>query len=115
MPIVVHGEDDLFTVRALVDSGAEQNVFSPDIAKRIGIDLNKHRPVTISGVGGMVDGWLVPVTLQLGEWRWDSETIFSSGMEAGSGLLGQIGFFAFFIVTFNYPDRTMEIQRHSRT
>lgn len=111
VPIIVQGSNDLVTVRALIDSGAEHNVFSPDIAERVGIDVEEHREVTISGVGGSVQGWQVPVTLKLGEWQWESETIFSSGVEAGSGLLGQLGFFAFFDVTFKYTDRVMDVRR----
>jgi hypothetical protein len=99
---------------ALVDSGAEHSVFSLEIADELGIHLGDARHVVVVGAGGHeIDGFLTRVELQLGRHRWTAPSIFS---EAGSrrGILGQIGFFAFFSVTFRYDQREMDIRRNRR-
>lgn len=53
---------------------------------------------------------LIKMELQLARHRWTAPTIFS---DAGKrrAILGQIGFFAFFTVTFRYAARKIDIRR----
>ena len=68
----------MLEVRALVDSGADRNVFGMDIAKRLEIDFEDARPVTVIGVGEQVsEGVLAWVEYRLGRRTWGAETIFS--------------------------------------
>lgn len=99
---------------ALVDSGAEHNVLSLELAEALGISIHNAEHVVVVGAGGNdIDGFKTPVDLQLGRHRWTAPVIFS---EAGRrrGILGQIGFFAYFTVTFRYNKREMEIRRNRR-
>lgn len=98
-------------VRALVDSGAEHTVFSSALAEHLKIEYF-DREVAIEGVGGgLLRGRVAAVNLQLGKHRWYTDVIFADGLEAGTGLLGQIGFFSEFTVMFRYSDREMKIYK----
>lgn len=110
----MHGPGGSRETSALVDSGAEHNVFGLEVAERLGISLDGASPVIVVGAGGHeLDGFLTTVDLQLGPHRWTARTIFS---DAGKrrGILGQIGFFAFFTVAFRYDKRELDIRRNRR-
>jgi hypothetical protein len=97
---------------ALVDSGAEHNVFSLEIAEEVGLSLRKARHVIVVGAGGQeIDGFLTKVELQLARHPWTAPTIFSAAGERRA-ILGQIGFFAFFTVTFRHAAREIDIRRN---
>ncbi len=101
-------------IRALIDSGAEHTVFGEQVARQLGINLLDNQRVVLQGVGGEVSGYLAKVDLQLGTIRWTTDAIFSNGIEAGSGLLGQLGFFQFFTVTFLYSRGDITIRQARR-
>jgi hypothetical protein len=111
LPIRVwHGRDSL-DIDALVDSGAEHTVLSVEIAEELGIDLSDADDVTVVAAGGgELDGWKTTVTFQLSRRRCRAPAIFS---ETGKrrAILGQVGFFAYFTVTFRYRKREMDIRR----
>jgi hypothetical protein len=97
---------------ALVDSGAEHNVFSLEIAEEVGLSLRKARHVIVVGAGGHeIDGLLAMIELQVARHRWTAPTIFSAAGQRRA-ILGQIGFFAFFTVTFRYAAREIDIRRN---
>jgi hypothetical protein len=107
-----HGPAASRELAALVDSGAEHNVLALEVAERIGISVDNATPVVVVGAGRQeLDGYLTTLELQLGRHRWTAPTIFS---EAGNrrAILGQIGFFAYFTVTFRYHRREMDIRRN---
>lgn len=111
IPLTVHGTTGSVDLLALVDSGAEHNVFGEEVAKRLGLDLTKGSPVTLVGVGEVdLPGRLLEVELQLGKRRWTAPAIFSSALGM-RGLLGQAGFFAFFTVTFRRRQGIIEVRR----
>lgn len=114
VPLRVRGQRETLDVLALVDSGAEHNVFGLDVAKRLRISVEDGVPVTIVGIGGApTPGRLVRVKLRLGRHQWAAPAIFSAAAN-GHTILGQAGFFAFFTVTFRYREREMEIRRNRR-
>lgn len=112
IPITVHGPTRAaLDVLALVDSGAEHTVFGTALAQRLGIPFERGRRVTVVGVGDQqYPGHLVTIRLQLGRNRWSAPTIFSPALE-DRAILGQVGFFAFFTVTFRYQKREVEVRR----
>lgn len=112
--IRVFNETRSVQLDALVDSGAEHSILSLEVAEALGIPLHNADHVVVVGAGGNeVDGFKMRADLQLGKHRWTAPVIFS---EAGRrrGILGQIGFFAFFTVTFRYDKREMDIRRNRR-
>jgi hypothetical protein len=112
IPISIHGPTDSVELLALVDSGAEHSVLSIDFAKELGISLTHATRVAIVGVGEQeVPGLMTTVELQLGRYQWPAPVIFAAG-HMRRPLLGQIGFFAFFTVTFRYDKREISIRRN---
>lgn len=108
---VRHGRR-LLQTDALVDSGAEHNILDSEVAEDLGITAEEGEPVTVVGAGGHVmDGFRTSTTFEIGKHRWTAPVIFSDAAE-GRAILGQIGFFAFFSVTFRYRKREIDIRRN---
>jgi len=101
-------------VRALLDSGAEHTIFSTQVAQALGIEIPWERRVMLRGISGTIPGYLATVELQLGTSRWTTDAIFADGIAADSGLLGQLGFFQFFTVTFRYQSGQIDVRRTRR-
>jgi hypothetical protein len=111
VPLVIHGPAASVELLALVDSGAEQSVFSAEYAQRAGLSFADSTPVCMFGVGDQeIPGVLLPVDLQLGPHRWTGPAVFSAQLRA-KAILGQVGFFSFFTVTFRRARLQMEVRR----
>ena len=86
---------------ALIDSGADFNVFHLSIAKDIGLRLNMNKPVVFSGIGDKsqkLTGYLGIVDLMIfnkGEnIHFSTPIVFTNDIPAnGTPLLGETGFF----------------------
>lgn len=97
---------------ALMDSGAEHNVFPLAMAQDLNLDLSGDPDVTIVGVGGThTPGKAVTVDFQIDRYRWTAPVIFSAAVNERP-LLGQAGFFRFFTVTFRYDRRDIEVKQN---
>lgn len=111
IPLTVHGRAGSIQLLALVDSGAEHNVLNAEFATELGIALESADPVTIFGAGEQaIPGRLSQLELQLGRYRWTAPVIFAQ-RPMRRPILGQIGFFAFFTVSFRYKKGEMDIRR----
>jgi hypothetical protein len=99
-------------IKLLLDSGADFCIFPDWLAQGLGISLTGIRPVPLSGAGGSVVAQFCPLALQIGVMgqyhRWEllagfvsrTTPIFRQGNWAG--VLGQIGGFDQFQVTFDW-------------
>ena len=111
VPISLHGPIGSIDVLALVDSGAEQNVFDDELARLVGIRSDTGEPVVVVGVGEQdLPGQLLAVELQLRRQRWTCPTIFCPELKQRA-ILGQTGLFACFDVTFRYQRKEIIIRR----
>lgn len=111
IPVELHGSQRHLRVRAILDSGAEHTVFSKQVAQHLGIGLSDNRTVMLQTISGVVPGILAAAELQVGAYRWTTEAIFADGLAADAGLLGQLGFFQFFTVTFAYSRGDITIRQ----
>jgi hypothetical protein len=111
IPLEMHNARRHLRVRALIDSGAEQTVFSTQLADELGIEYLNNRSVMLQGIGGIVRGYLATVDLTLGTYRWTTSAIFAESIGADSGMLGQLGFFEFFTVVFRYRGGEIDVRR----
>ncbi len=68
----------LFDITALLDSGADVSMFSPSVARIIGIDLLKGKRRTFHGLGGRVDAYMHRVSLQIGGMKVRARVAFPS-------------------------------------
>jgi hypothetical protein len=112
IPVTLHGSAGSLVLDALVDSGSEQNVFSMEVAKELGVPIATERVVHLQGIGGAATGRLTVVEIQLGRYRWTAPAIFTDAI-GNRGVLGQAGFFAFFTVIFRHARHEVEVQ-HAR-
>lgn len=79
---------------ALVDSGSDRNLFPMYFASKIGLNLSKHKPRKVYGIGGHVISFTARINLWIGSSRYETEADFSSGQQMP--LLGRNGFFNLF-------------------
>ena len=111
IPVTVIGPALDLECYALVDSGSDQNVIDAPIAHATGISLTSGAPVIVSGLGDSeTNGTEVDVEFRLGRQTWTAPVVFvSTGNQ--EVILGQLGFFAFFDITFWYQQRTIDIRK----
>jgi hypothetical protein len=97
------------TFHALVDSGAERVLAAPGVARQIGVTPDRHdsTPLKMGGERRLVHP--ADVTLRLAPelglpgFEWQTEVGFFSGWTSAPWqvILGQVGFFDQFTVTFS--------------
>ena len=97
---------------ALIDSGADHNVFDAGIADILGIRLKAGSKKQITGLAGQnVKGYEHSLGLKIGSYLYKTKIIFSSEIVSNSfGVLGNIGFFDHFSVLLNYKRKVIEIK-----
>lgn len=98
-------------VISLVDSGADVCLFHSDIGRMLGIEIEAAPELAFHGVSGarevaylhrvdLVVRGLRSITLDVG---------FTNSMAAGTGLLGQRGFFEKFHINFDLSQRQFDV------
>ena len=101
-------------VLAMIDSGADINVFNAGYAEILGIDFAQCEAVTVGGVGG------VPYTCYKTEVELTPEglptikvPILFIDSEGVDGLLGQEGFFSHHTIIFKRAESSFEVITNS--
>lgn len=112
-----HGGKRSAPIESIVDSGADHSVFDAEIADGIGIPVRQGERVFFSGIakGPETVGYLHTVTLTVAAQSYEAPIVFAYGLST-TGILGQIGFFDNFIVSFDWtPDPPcFDVQRIPR-
>lgn len=113
IPLTILYQSRLVQYQALLDSGADYNVFHADIADYLGIKLTKGRAIKISGIGGdSIKGYLHHVNLKVGNILFSSSIVFSRQIpDQAIAVLGNQGLFNHFIVTFNLKDNHISLNK----
>lgn len=101
IPVRLSYKYSAVNIPALIDSGADFNVFPLSIAKDLGLNLNMDKPIMFSGVGEKsqkLTGYLTVLDLMIfnkGESiSFSTPVVFTNDIPAnGFSLLGEIGFF----------------------
>lgn len=99
IPLIVKSKGKEVKYFALVDSGADLNLFHAEIAELLGIDLESGRKGSIHGItqGESQVFYVHPVVINVGGWDLETEVGFMPKLSRnGHGLLGQYGFFDLF-------------------
>ncbi len=108
---VGHGEHSRRYI-VLVDSGADINVFSAELAVILGIDLERGEALTVRGATGQSETFYVhPVTVSLGDVTFKTTAAFADVPHLElAGLAGQRGFFDRFEISFRFQDGTFALE-----
>jgi len=112
IPVTIINNGEKIRYDALVDSGADFNIFHAEIGEGIGIDVISGEPIAFGGIQAMTgaQGYFHEVELEIGGHRFTSRAVFSYDIaKHGHGVLGQKGFFEFFKVLFEYKKDRIEI------
>jgi len=113
IPITLKNGDKIFKYLALIDSGADQNIFHSNLTKILGIDIKKLKPYFFSGIKKDSDakGFLGIVEIGVEDIFFDAPIIFSDDIsDNGYGIVGQYGFFSHFRIKMNYQDKDIELK-----
>ncbi len=100
----------------LVDSGSEITFIDHEFGEALGYDIKKGKKIEVIGVGGgKIDVYLHKVGIVIGDNDQNKPLLtedavaftyneFPSSMPQQTAILGTLGFFRHFSVTFNYPN-----------
>ena len=97
-------------IRALIDSGADTNVFPASFATEIGIDYKKGTLKKITGIGGYeVESYINLVKLKIEDKQFETVIEFSESIQIP--LLGREGFFNYFsYIKLRVKKRLLELK-----
>lgn len=112
IPIELSFEDRVIRFDGLVDSGAGECSFPAWVAKALGHRLYRGTKKTFQGIGGTVVAYKHTTFLRLpdGE-RFLSQVYYSTQWnQMPFGLLGQVGFFSYFKISFDFKKKRISIK-----
>lgn len=111
VPVILSYRKQIVGYEALVDSGADYNVFDAVIAQILGIRLTAGSKRQVAGIGNhIIKGYEHSIILKVGRKQYRTKVIFSKEVPKYSfGVLGNQGFFDHFEVHFNYRQKYVDI------
>ena len=68
------GQDDSLVI---LDTGAEYSIFNGSRASALGLNLLAGQRVTVSSLGGSVEGYIHPIVLEIEGSQFQTEVVFS--------------------------------------
>ena len=113
IPITIQYKKVKIDYLALLDSGADFNIFHADLAEILGIDLSKLETTSFGGIqkgrGGV--GHYSAFKLGIDKHYFDAPVGFSNDISPdGYGILGQQGFFDHFRIIFEHDKKLIWIK-----
>lgn len=67
---------ETFDITALVDSGADVSMFSPSVARIMGIEISEGKRRTVHGLSGKMEAYVHRVNLRLGGMKVHARVAF---------------------------------------
>lgn len=102
---------------ALLDSGADFNIFHSEIASVLDIDLTKLTRSSFSGINIGSTGLAYMAIIEIGieDYLFSTPIYFSHTISPdGYGIVGQLGFFDKFKVMLDYKHKNIELKRYDK-
>jgi len=114
IPVALNYKGREVGYEVLVDSGADLCLFDAGIGETLGIDVKKGAIRTVLGVGGKISVYyLHKLTIIVGGWEHEIEAGFMpsvAGHIMRHGLVGQKGFFEYFVIKFDLLKEEIELK-----
>lgn len=113
IPISLKNKKNKVKYLALVDSGADFNIFHADIAELLGISLDELQETEFSGIkkDAKATGRYTVLEIGIDNYFFDAPVLFSDSISSsGYGIVGQRGFFEHFKIKFDYKGDNIEIK-----
>ena len=96
---------------ALIDSGADFCVFHGKIGELLKIPIKKGKTSPLYGATeGQGIIYFHNVILEIGGWKFKSYVGFSYNLRCPQGILGQMGFFEFFNIVFDFKKKIVDVR-----
>jgi predicted aspartyl protease len=118
IPVSLSGKGGRYGFIALLDSGADISVISQEVAELLGLDLSGEREEA-TGIGGKVPAVQTSVNIEIGKpheiynFSIPVKVILDRGVvEDLPILLGRVGFFDKFVITFNQREEKVIIKKN---
>jgi hypothetical protein len=107
---LMNGEKEVW-YDVLVDSGADRCIFDAQIAELLDIKVTDGKQVLFAGItGSQRISYLHTISLEINGIVRKAEVSFAQSVSPmGYGVVGQLGFFEFFPVKFDYKKGEIEI------
>ena len=112
VPIALINGGNRVRVFALIDSGADYCIFHAEIGEQIGLEIESGKSLSFSGISSVGQtAYFHNIELEVGGHRFDCYAGFSRDIQdLPYGILGQVGFFDIFKVSFDYKKEKIELQ-----
>ena len=113
IPIEITKKRLSFPTEALLDTGADFSIFSGEIGRALGIQIDDGTPHEIIGVGGAITrGFIHKIGITIsGFMTYTSWGFFSEQLnDMHTSILGQRGFFENFKVSFEYKKKLIVVR-----
>ncbi len=113
--IILRHNGKEFKYLALIDSGADLNIFHANLASILDINITKLKTHSFEGIKKEASalGYLSVIEIGIDNIFFDTPVIFSNDIsDNGYGILGQQGFFDHFRVKMDYQGKDIELKSH---
>ncbi len=124
VPVTLSGNGGKYTFIALLDSGADISAIPQEVAELLGLDLSGKKEEA-AGIGGKVPAVQSKVGLEIGKphefynFSIPVKIILNKGVAFDGQelpvLLGRVGFFDKFVITFDQKEEKVTLKRNSST
>ncbi|MBI4653217.1 retropepsin-like domain-containing protein [Candidatus Kuenenbacteria bacterium] len=109
--ISLQGPKRIRKFKALIDSGASFSVFRPEVAKLLGLKIEKGKLIYLEGIGGRILGYIHKLNLSVDDKNFfKCNIVFSYEFNVSFNLLGRNNFFEPFIISFFEKDKKVIIE-----
>jgi len=113
IPITLRNEKITFDYLALIDSGADFNIFHGELAAILNIDLKRLKTMQFGGINKDTQGvgYYSVIEIGLKGGFFNTPVVFSYDIsDSGYGILGQQGFFNLFKVKFDFAAKNIQLK-----
>lgn len=114
IPITLKHEKKKIEYLALIDSGADFNIFHGEIGELLGFKIRDLQKISFAGIKKTSDaeGFYTMIEIGVHNYFFTAPVIFSYDISSsGYGILGQQGFFNFFRVKMDYVSKSIQIKK----
>ncbi|MDP1710189.1 MAG: hypothetical protein Q8L28_01100 [bacterium] len=112
IPVYLFNNKKVIGYEAIIDSGADFNIFHSEIADILGLNYKKGKKRHLFGLGYQeIKGYECEATIKIqGFGKYTAQIVFSSQIPPNSfAVLGNKGFFDHYSVNFKYNQRIIII------
>lgn len=110
IPVRLFNSDKLVDSSALIDSGATISIFKEDVAKPLGINIEKGEEIFLGGVGGRIKGYIHTLEIEVANKKFRIPIVFSYEYLVSLNLLGRDSFFNKFLLNFDERRKKLELR-----